>query len=76
MKIKVYNIVSGDIDKIYTLTTENEDVTIDHIEDIIKQAKKRFKILGKQYTIIGGNKVFHAYRLPNKRWKIYQLSGE
>lgn len=75
MKLKIYWMVSGEPFKDYILTYEGDHVTLKHVEDILKQAKRRFKMPGKQYIILAGNETYSAKRINKDQWRIYQLLG-
>lgn len=72
MQIKLAWISSPEIVKQYTLHYEGEEVLITQVRDILRQAKNRFKIKGRQYIMIAGNRTFYIAK-DRKDWNVYQI---
>lgn len=84
MQIKVYWILHGIPHKEYILDYEGTSVTIEQVENLLRQAKRKFNMPGKQYIFMAGDKVFYAVYtvvkdedtgVRSKKWLIYELSG-
>lgn len=74
MKIKLYSIIHGKPYGNYNLAYSGDEVKVENIIDIVKQAKRHFKIAGKQFILRGSDTVFFATKI-GKEWLAYELTG-
>lgn len=72
MKIRLAWVLSGKIKKQYSLEYAGDEVVITQVRDILRQAKNRFKIQGRQYIMVAGDKTFYLAK-DRKDWNVYQV---
>ena len=72
MQIRLAWILDDKVVKQYNLNYEGEEVVITQIRDILRQAKNRFKINGRKYIMVAGDKTFFIAK-ATKDWNVYQI---
>lgn len=84
MDIKLAWLLDDGIEKQYTLDYAGDSVQIGQVRDIFRQAKNRFKILGRRYIMIAGDKTFYIVRanhpkkskISTRDWNVFQVGVE
>lgn len=72
-KIKLYLLRHGDIESVYTIDyTGPEEFTTGMAGDVVRHAKEKFSIPGKQFVLLFLDKVFYITKL-GPDWKFYEL---
>lgn len=71
MKISLAWIQSGQV-KQYSLDYTGDELRINEVRDVLRQAKNNFKIPGRQYIMVAGNRTYYLVKV-RKDWDVYQI---